>query len=92
MVIILCTIRFMLFERPMGVPSLFPGIEGVDLIVGRKSGMHYLIDLHLKVADEMQVREAHFLGHQVKDWVMAEMPEIVDIVVHMEPEDQFWKA
>jgi len=69
----------------------YPGIEGVDLIVGRKSGLHYLIDLHLKVADDMQVREAHYLGHQVKDWVMTEMPEIVDIVVHMEPEDQFWK-
>ena len=64
----------------------YPGIRGVDLVTGRKTGMHYLIDLHLEVADDMSVRDAHYLGHQVKGWIMAAMPEIVDIVVHIEPE------
>jgi len=66
----------------------YPGIEGVDLVTGRKTGMHYLIDLHLEVAGDMAVREAHYLGHQVKDWVMAAMPEIIDIIVHVEPESR----
>ena len=69
----------------------YPGIEGVDRITGRKTGMHYLIDLHLLVADDMPVRDAHYLGHQVKDWIMTSMPEIVDIIVHVEPENQDWK-
>ena len=32
------------------------------------------------------VGQAHLLGHQVKDWLMAELPEIRDIIVHLEPE------
>ncbi|MEW6750367.1 MAG: cation diffusion facilitator family transporter [Candidatus Latescibacterota bacterium] len=63
----------------------YPGIAGVDQITGRKSGMHYLIDIHLEVPGEMSVTAAHYLGHQVKDWVMAAMPEVVDIIVHVEP-------
>jgi cation diffusion facilitator family transporter len=63
----------------------YPGIRGVDLVTGRKSGMHYLIDIHLEVPGEMSVTDAHYLGHQVKDWIMNAMPEIVDIIVHVEP-------
>ena len=63
----------------------FPGVLGVDQILGRKTGMHYLIDIHLEVPGEMAVTEAHRLGHQVKDWLMAELPEIRDIIVHIEP-------
>ena len=59
--------------------------SGVDRILGRKTGMHYLIDIHLEVPGGMTVEGAHLLGHQVKDWLMAELPEIRDIVVHLEP-------
>lgn len=63
----------------------FPGVTGVDKIVGRKAGLLYLIDIHLEVPGQMTVTEAHQLGHQVKDWLMVEMPEIGDIIVHIEP-------
>ncbi|MDA0748522.1 MAG: cation diffusion facilitator family transporter [bacterium] len=63
----------------------FPGIVDVEQVMGRKTGMHYLIDIHLEVPGTMTVTEAHKLGHDVKDWVMASMPQIRDIIVHMEP-------
>jgi cation diffusion facilitator family transporter len=63
----------------------FPGITGVDQVVGRKTGMHYLIDIHLEVPGKMTVSDAHELGHHVKNWLMASLPEISDIVVHLEP-------
>jgi cation diffusion facilitator family transporter len=69
-----------------GLAGGYPGVAGVDLVTGRKTGMHYLIDLHLEVDPQMPIQQAHFLGHQVKDSIMAEMPEIAGIVVHMEPE------
>ena len=72
-----------------GIRSLameHPGVNGVDLVTGRKTGIHYLIDLHLEVKDDMSVKSAHYLGHQVKDWIMAGMPQIIDIIVHIEPE------
>ena len=63
----------------------FPGVTGVDQVVGRKAGMHYLLDVHLEVPGTMTVTDGHRLGHQVKDWLMAELPEILDIVIHVEP-------
>ncbi|MDP6039870.1 MAG: cation diffusion facilitator family transporter [Candidatus Latescibacteria bacterium] len=63
----------------------FPRVMGVDKVLGRKTGMHYLIDIHLEVPGDMTVDEAHQLGHQVKDWLMTEMPEILDLIVHLEP-------
>ena len=62
-----------------------PGVVAVEQLVGRKAGMHYLIDLHLEVVGEMQVRTAHTLGHQVKARIMGQLPQIQDIVIHLEP-------
>ena len=75
-------------EQIRSLARRFPGVTGVDRILGRKMGLHYQIDIHLEVPGEMAVTEAHRLGHQVKDWVMAELPEIRDVVVHVEPERQ----
>ncbi|MFH1570699.1 MAG: cation diffusion facilitator family transporter, partial [Gemmatimonadota bacterium] len=63
----------------------FPGVRGVDRILGRKLGMHYHIDMHLEVAPGMTVNDAHLLGHDVKDLLMAELPGIGDVTVHLEP-------
>ena len=62
----------------------FP-VAGVEKVAGRKSGLYYYVDLHLEVTGEMAVRDAHRLSHQVKDWVQAEMAEIADVVIHIEP-------
>lgn len=66
----------------------FPRVRGVEKVLGRKTGLFYLIDLHLEVAGDMSVTEAHQLGHDVKDWLMAELPEIGDIIVHIEPAEE----
>jgi len=63
----------------------FPGVTGVDRVLGRKLGMQYFIDMHLEVPPDMPVSEAHLLGHNVKDLLMAELPEIGDITIHLEP-------
>ncbi|MBT4138275.1 MAG: cation-efflux pump, partial [Candidatus Latescibacteria bacterium] len=51
-------------------------------------GLFYLIDLHLEVPGNMSVNEAHLLGHDVKDGLMTELPEIGDIIVHIEPAEK----
>ena len=63
----------------------FPGVTGVDQILGRKLGVHYFIDMHLEVPPDMSVSDAHLLGHNVKNLLMAEIPEIGDITIHLEP-------
>ncbi len=72
-------------EQVRALAEAFPRIRGVERIVGRRSGMGFFLDLHLEVDGELSVRQAHELGHQVKDWLMTELPEIADIVVHLEP-------
>lgn len=75
-------------ERIRSLAEHFPKVQGVEKVVGRKMGLFYLIDLHLEVPSDMFVSEAHLLGHDVKDWLMAELPEIGDIIVHIEPAEK----
>ncbi len=70
------------------IACAYPGVMGVEQLVGRKAGMHYLIDLHLEVAGGLQVRAAHSLGHQVKARIMTQVPQIQDIAIHIEPADE----
>ena len=74
--------------RVMDLTTAFPGVSDVEKIAGRKSGLHYYLDLHLEVPGTMSVQEAHALSHRVKDWVMAAMHEIADVVIHIEPESE----
>jgi cation diffusion facilitator family transporter len=72
-------------EHVRDLADAFPRIRGVERVIGRRSGMGYFLDLHLEVDGDLPVREGHDLGHQVKDLLMAELPEIADIIVHIEP-------
>jgi cation diffusion facilitator family transporter len=51
----------------------------------RKMGGQYFVDLHVEVAPEMPVREAHGVAHAVKDRVCAEVTSVADVLVHIEP-------
>lgn len=73
-------------EQVRELATSFPGVSGVERLIGRKTGLQYILDSHLVVPGTMTVKEAHELGHQVKDRLMAEMSSINDIVVHVEPE------
>ena len=73
-------------EQVRELATSFPGVSGVERLIGRKTGLQYILDSHLVVPSTMTVKEAHELGHQVKDRLKAEMPSINDIVVHVEPE------
>lgn len=74
-----------IIDRIRSLAEAFPGVAGVEKIIGRKTGMHYLIDMHLEVPGRMTVSEGHSLGHQVKARLMDELPEIGDVDVHIEP-------
>ena len=62
-----------------------PGVKGIEKVHTRKSGTGYLIDMHVEVDPDMPVREAHELGHCVKDAVRERMPHVLDVLVHIEP-------
>ncbi len=51
----------------------------------RKSGMRYWVDLHIAVNGQLTVDEGHTIAHRLKAHLMTSMPEIEDVLVHVEP-------
>lgn len=62
-----------------------PEVKGCHKIRtrGRKDDIH--IDLHLLVADNMNVQNAHIIANQVEDTLKKNIPGVSDVVVHIEP-------
>ena len=62
-----------------------PGVLGVEKLFVRKTGLEYLVDIHVEVDPEVSVREGHGVGHAVKDRLMKHLVTIKDVLVHIEP-------
>ena len=62
-----------------------PGVLGVEKLFVRKTGLEYLVDIHVEVDPATSVREGHGVGHAVKDRLMKHLVTIKDVLVHIEP-------
>ncbi|WP_395090924.1 cation diffusion facilitator family transporter [Vaginella massiliensis] len=74
-------------ERVIEFTHRVPGVLGTDKANIRKSGMRYFVDLHVIVSQNLSVGEGHEIGHLVKDLIMAKMPQIADVLIHIEPDN-----
>ncbi len=66
------------------------GVEGVVEIEKcrvRKSGLGYLMDLHVVVDGKMSVQQGHLIGHAVKDRLIETHIPVTDAVIHIEPDE-----
>lgn len=61
------------------------GILDTEKCLIRKTGMKYHVDLHITVDGGISVREGHSISHKLKDKIQTEMPEISNILIHIEP-------
>ena len=61
------------------------GVAGTEKCFVRKSGMRYLIDLHALVDGELSVREGHEIAHRLQDHLMDSLPNLGQVLVHIEP-------
>jgi cation diffusion facilitator family transporter len=68
-------------EVVMGVPDVL----GCHHIRTRGSADHVFLDLHVWMAANTRLEEAHRRSHEVKDRLMARYPQIMDAVIHIEP-------
>src|SRR5690606_4757411 len=64
-----------------------PGVIETEKCYVRKTGMTFLVDLHITVDGTKTVKEGHEIAHDVKDLLLREMPEIADVLIHVEPDD-----
>jgi cation diffusion facilitator family transporter len=73
---------------PAGVAELARSVEGVDDVHRvRSRGMRRAVelDLHLEVAPDMSVADAHNLAQQIEREVKVKFPEVSDVIIHVEP-------
>ena len=63
------------------------GIIDTEKCMIRKTGMRFFIDLHATVNANITVREGHEIAHRLKDQLRKELPQIADVLVHVEPYD-----
>jgi cation diffusion facilitator family transporter len=61
------------------------GVIGCEKIRTRGSADYAFLDLHLWLDGEMALKTAHAASHVVKDRLMARFPQLVDVVIHIEP-------
>jgi cation diffusion facilitator family transporter len=68
-----------------GLSMEVSGVEGTEKCFVRKTGMTFHIDLHMLVDGSISVREGHEIAHRLKDKLQKDLPEIADILIHVEP-------
>jgi cation diffusion facilitator family transporter len=61
------------------------GVEDVETLWVRKSGLEYFADIHIEVDQHLSVAEGHRIGHQVKDHLLESFTSLRDVLVHLEP-------
>jgi cation diffusion facilitator family transporter len=83
---------------PEGVASLARAVVAEvgagDVHRVRSRGMRSAVelDLHLEVAPEMSVADAHQLARRIETEVKVKFPEVSDVVIHIEPKPRPTRA
>lgn len=74
-----------LISRIREIALTVEGIMGTEKCYVRKVGLNYLVDLHAIVDENISVREGHEISHRLKDTLQAQLPEIGNVLIHIEP-------
>lgn len=77
-----------LVEKIRQISLQVEGIKGTEKCLIRKAGMVYHIDLHAIVDAEITVKAGHSLAHKLKNTLKQEIPDLGEILIHIEPNDE----
>lgn len=75
-------------EVPAAVRDAASGVSGVccvEKLRMKKSGLGYYLDIHIQVAPLATVEAGHRIAHTVQDAIKRTLPQVHDVVVHIEP-------
>ncbi|MCA9324925.1 cation transporter [Candidatus Saccharibacteria bacterium] len=79
-------------ERVRLVAQSVEGVIGLDKCLVRKLGFDLYVDLHVVVSGDISVRKGHEIGHSVRDAICKDNQRIVDVLIHIEPEEELNKS
>ncbi|MBN2468198.1 MAG: cation transporter [Deltaproteobacteria bacterium] len=74
-------------ERIRSVALSVEGVESIHGLRTRHHGNGLYIDLHILVNGEMTVREGHAISRKVKHQLVKAGPNVIDVLVHLEPKE-----
>ena len=61
------------------------GVQDVHDVKTRYISTSIQVEMHIVVDGSMSVRDGHFIADDVKDRVIEGVPEVLDVVVHVDP-------
>jgi cation diffusion facilitator family transporter len=62
------------------------GVVNTEKCLVRKSGMKYLVDLHVIVNADITVREGHEIAHRLKAFLLDRIRHLANVLIHVEPD------
>lgn len=63
------------------------GVMHTEKCYVRKSGFFHYVDLHISVESTRTVKEGHDIAHEVQRQIMKDIPQIAQVLIHVEPDD-----
>lgn len=63
------------------------GVKGIHLLRTRQMGEDAYIDAHIVVDPRISVSEGHCIGDAVRDELINRFDDVIDVLVHVDPED-----
>jgi len=64
-----------------------PGVRGLHQLRTRRMAHQALVDTHVQVDSRISVSEGHRIAESARARVLREHPEVLDVLVHIDPED-----
>lgn len=66
-----------------------PGVIDMHQLRTRRMAHQVLVDAHVQVDARISVSEGHRIAESARARVLREHPEVLDVLVHIDPEDDF---
>lgn len=72
-------------ERALGAALGVHGVRQVENLNVRASGLGFYVDLHVQADPDLSLEDAHEIAARVKYAILDALPNVVKVLVHMEP-------
>ena len=76
-----------LIEDIRRVSKTVTGVIDTEKCLVRKTGMTFHVDLHILVESNISVKQGHDIAHKLKEQLMKELPQVADVLIHVEPNE-----
>jgi len=81
-----------LIEKIAATAAAVDGVRAIEKLRVRRVGTEYFADLHVQADETLPLQEAHILSGMVKGAIRAAVPEVVGVLIHMEPYERKTRA